>query len=396
MPVGPGVLGQIVVDDQHVLALLHKRLAHGASGVRCNELQRRGVGGTGVDHDGMVHGAVLFQYAHHLRHLALLLADGHVDADQIRFALVDDGVDGNGGLAGGAVADDQLALAAADGDHGIDGLDPGLNRGVHGFSHHYVGSRAFHRHGAVGGHRAFAVQRAAQRVNHASDQGVANRHLDDLACRLDPVAFFDRVGIAENRRAHDIRFQVEGEAQHVVSEIEQLVGPDALQALNAGDTVTYLQDGANVDEGEVTAKLLDLTPDERYDLLSPDCHRRVSYCLRRLGRLRADRLAEAFQGGACAAVQQLVADLDDQPAQDRFIHLGAHHHFLAHHASDEIRDAVQFCLFQRNGGGHLDTLASQAFVQQARVGFLHISHGIHAAPADQQRYEVADHGVGFG
>ena len=54
----------------------------------------------------------------------LLLADGDVDADaRLCRLLVDDGVDGDGGLAGLAVADDQLALAAADGDHGVDGLD---------------------------------------------------------------------------------------------------------------------------------------------------------------------------------------------------------------------------------------------------------------------------------
>src|SRR3546814_3363334 len=46
-------------------------------------------------------------------------------------ALVDDRVDGDGGLAGLPVADDQLALAAADGGHGVDGLDAGLQRLVH-------------------------------------------------------------------------------------------------------------------------------------------------------------------------------------------------------------------------------------------------------------------------
>ena len=34
----------------------------------------------------------------------------------------------DGGLAGLPVADDQLALAAADGGHGVDGLDAGLHR----------------------------------------------------------------------------------------------------------------------------------------------------------------------------------------------------------------------------------------------------------------------------
>ena len=65
-----------------------------------------------------------------------LLADRHVDAADLllRVAglpvrlLVDDGVDADRGLAGLAVTDDQLALAAADRGHGVDRLDAGLQR----------------------------------------------------------------------------------------------------------------------------------------------------------------------------------------------------------------------------------------------------------------------------
>src|ERR1043165_3279514 len=49
-----------------------------------------------------------------------------LDADDPGALLVDDGVDRDRRLAGLAVADDQLALAAADGDHGVDGLEAGL------------------------------------------------------------------------------------------------------------------------------------------------------------------------------------------------------------------------------------------------------------------------------
>ena len=39
--------------------------------------------------------------------------------------LVQDGIGGNGGLAGLAVADDQLTLATADGEHRVDGQNAG-------------------------------------------------------------------------------------------------------------------------------------------------------------------------------------------------------------------------------------------------------------------------------
>jgi hypothetical protein len=71
------------------------------------------------------------QRVDHPGHGGAALADGAVDADHVLVALVDDGVHGQRGLAGLAVADDQLALAATDGDQRIDGLDAGLQRHGH-------------------------------------------------------------------------------------------------------------------------------------------------------------------------------------------------------------------------------------------------------------------------
>jgi hypothetical protein len=58
----------------------------------------------------------------------LLLADGDVDAEDALALLVDDRVERDGGLARLTVADDELALAAADRDHRVDGLDARLQR----------------------------------------------------------------------------------------------------------------------------------------------------------------------------------------------------------------------------------------------------------------------------
>lgn len=67
-----------------------------------------------------------------------LLSDGDVDAVQllllvvslVEALLVDDGVDGQGGLAGLTVADDQLSLATADGHQGVHGLDTCNERAI--------------------------------------------------------------------------------------------------------------------------------------------------------------------------------------------------------------------------------------------------------------------------
>ena len=46
-------------------------------------------------------------------------------------ALVEDSVDGDGGLTGLTVADDELTLTTADRDHGVDGQQASLNRLAH-------------------------------------------------------------------------------------------------------------------------------------------------------------------------------------------------------------------------------------------------------------------------
>src|ERR1700754_2698248 len=56
------------------------------------------------------------------------LPDRDVDRDDARVLVVDDRVERDRRLAGLAVADDQLALAAADRDHRVDRLEAGLHR----------------------------------------------------------------------------------------------------------------------------------------------------------------------------------------------------------------------------------------------------------------------------
>ena len=71
-------------------------------------------GSGGGDDDGVFHGAVLFELAHHVGDGGSFLADGHINAEEVLALLVDDVINSDGGLAGLAVANDQLALATTD------------------------------------------------------------------------------------------------------------------------------------------------------------------------------------------------------------------------------------------------------------------------------------------
>ena len=113
-----------------------------------------------------------------------LLADGDVDALHALALLVEDRVDGDRGLAGLAVADDQLALAAADRGHRVDGLDAGLQRLVHRLAAGDAGRLDLHAAGVGVGDRALAVDRFAERVDDAAEQRVADRHREERPVAL--------------------------------------------------------------------------------------------------------------------------------------------------------------------------------------------------------------------
>ena len=83
------------------------------------------------------------------------------------------------GLAGAAVADDQLPLAPPDGDHGIDRLDTCLKRLFHGLPDD--NARRPLLDVSIFGRvdRSLAVDGIAECVDDPADQAFADGHLGD-------------------------------------------------------------------------------------------------------------------------------------------------------------------------------------------------------------------------
>ena len=203
-----------------------------------------GFGRAGQHHHRVLHRAVALEGGHRLGHRRLLLADGHVDALHAQAPLVEDGVDGHGGLARLAVADEQLALAAADRGHGVDGLDAGLQRLVDRLALHDAGGLDLEAAGLVGGDRALAVDRLAQGVDHPAEQRVAHPHREDAPGRLDQLLLLEAGVVTQDDRPDGVLVEVEGEALGAVLELEDLVDGGAGQTGDPGDAVTDLDDRA--------------------------------------------------------------------------------------------------------------------------------------------------------
>ncbi len=191
--------------------------------------------------------------------------------------LVEDGIQRHGGLAGLAVADDQLALAAADRDERVDGLEAGLHRLVHAAARDDARRLDVDAVALLGDDRTLAVDRVAEGIDHAAEQALADRRIDDGARALDGRAFLDVAVGAEDDDADIVVLEVEGHAADAAGKLDHLAGLDIVEAVDAGDAVAHRQHLADLRDFRLAAEVLDLLLEDRGDFCGPDVHQPTSF-----------------------------------------------------------------------------------------------------------------------
>src|SRR5712692_3131350 len=298
LAIGDRLLRQVVVDDHRVHAVVAEELAHGAAGERRQELHGRRIGGGRRDHDRIVERAVVLEHLDELGHGRTLLADRDVHAIELDLLvvrgverlLIEDGVERDRGLAGLAVADDQLALAAADRDQCVDRLEAGRHRLVHRAARDDAGRLDVDAAPVGRVDRALAVDRVAERVDDAAEQRLADRHLDDGAGALDRLAFLDLAVVAEDHDADVVDLEIERHAAHAVLELDHLAGLHVVEAVDAGDAVADGKHLADLRDLGLLAEVLDLLLEDRGDFCGPDIHQETSFiaCLIELSLVRSE------------------------------------------------------------------------------------------------------------
>src|ERR1700738_3362593 len=298
LAVGDGLLRQIVIDDDGVHAVVAEILAHGAAGERRDVLHRRRIRrGRGHD-DRIFQRALLFEHLDELRDRGALLADRDIDTIQLDLLvaggverlLIEDGVERDRGLAGLAVADDELALAAADRDQRVDRLEAGRHRLVDRLARDDAGRLDVDALALGRLDRALAVDRIAERVDHAAEQALAHGGIDDGAGALDGLAFLDLAVGAEDHDADVVGLEVQRHAAGPVLELDHLAGLDVVEAVDAGNAVAdgqHLSDFANLG---LLAEILDLVLEDRGNFRGADVHQPASFiaCLIVLSLVRSE------------------------------------------------------------------------------------------------------------
>ena len=268
------MLREIVVDHQRMPLGVAEMLSHGARRIGRNVLHRRRFRCRCRHHDGVLHRSSVFQNLHNLRNRRSLLTDRVVNTNQIIALAVDDGIERHRSLAGLPVANDQLALSAANRNHAVDGLEPSRHRLTHRLPVNNPWSQTLQRNGLIAGDGPFVVDGLAQGIHDAAHQSVADGHAHDVARALYLVAFFDLGVFAKDHHAHLVFFQVHGDTGHTVWERKQFSGHDFVQAIHASDTVAQCDDRASLVHRDLRLVVLDLLADQSGNFVCLDlCHR---------------------------------------------------------------------------------------------------------------------------
>ena len=163
-------------------------------------------------------------------------------------------------------------MAAADGDHGVDGLDAGLQRDADGLALDDAGGVALDGAQLLRVDGALAVNGLAEGIDDAADEGLADRDGHDAARALDKAALADADVRAEHDDADAALLEVQRHAERAVLEAEQLVGLAFIQSMHLGDAVADLNDVADLILLRLGCIIFDLILDDLTDIVDSEIH----------------------------------------------------------------------------------------------------------------------------
>src|SRR6266851_3963505 len=191
------------------------------------------------------------------------------------------------------------------------------------------------------GEWALAVDRIAEAVDHAAEQPLADRYVDDRAGALDDVAFADGAVFAEDHDADIVALEVERHALDAARELDHLAGLDAVEAIDAGDAVADRQHLAHFGDFGFGAEVGDLLLENGRDFGGADIH--LSNSLH--GKLQTGELA------ADGRIEQARTHLHDETAENVGIDARVDGNLgTAQHRAQRVAELLDLGGTKRNSG----------------------------------------------
>ena len=166
------------------------------------------------------------------------------------------------------------ALAAADRHHRVDGLEARLHGLRDVLAENHAGRDALERRlaGGIGFPGPLAIDRHAERIDHAPEKLRADRHLENTPRGLDAGALGNLLVIAEDNGAHRVLLQVQRETKRVAGELEHLAIACIRESVDTHDAIGDAHHGADVARFRRALELVDARLDQVADFRSLDGH----------------------------------------------------------------------------------------------------------------------------
>ena len=268
----PGLLREVIENDQRILAFFQEILAHRGTRVGGDVLHGRGVRCRRSDDDSVLHCTFFFELSYDAGNRRGFLADRDIDTFDACATLVDDRIDSKRGLAGLPVADDQFALATTNRHHGVNRLQPGLYRLADRLTGNNARRDFFDRRKLRGLNRSLAIDRVAERIDDPAQKRFTDRDFENAPRCLNRVTLGDVLVIAKHYRADRVLLEIQRQAVRVLRKLEHFTVPRVGQSVNAHDTVGNADDSAHIACFSRCFEILDSLFNQLADFRSLECH----------------------------------------------------------------------------------------------------------------------------
>lgn len=246
LSVGDSLLGKIIEDDQGTHAVVSEVLAHGGTSEGSKVLERSSLGSGGGNNDRVLEGIVLLKSLDKLGDGRSLLANGDVDTVELLLLvltvvpslLVKNSIDGNLGLTGLSITNNQLSLTSANGDKGVDGLKTSLHGLSNGSSGENAGGLDLSSDSEISVDGSLSINGVTKSIDDSTEKGGSDGDIDNRTGSLDGLTLLNESIRTEQHNTDLAGLQVKGHTLDTGSELDELLSLDVVEAENTGDTIT--------------------------------------------------------------------------------------------------------------------------------------------------------------
>ena len=180
------------------------------------------------------------------------MSDGDINAIDglaclVVSTLVDDGVDGDGGLSCLAITDDEFTLSTTNRNHGIHGLESCLQRFVDGLTEDNARRFTFQWHvERLTSDGSLAVDGVSEGINHTSHHTFTDGDGGNASCSFHDITLFDAVGRSEQYSTYVVFLKVHHDGFHAIVEGKQFACLSVAKSIGTHHSVADGQYGTHL------------------------------------------------------------------------------------------------------------------------------------------------------